>query len=168
MDGPIDNHFINMLEQKFTKYSFARVDADVIDKLIKKEDAQPSKLSDDEQKSLKEIIEKVIDKKKFNVVVESLSETEQPMIITKPEFMRRMKEMSEISGGMGYMGMMPDNLNLVVNANHSIIYDIFKEEDEKKQSNLIEQLVDLALLSQNLLKGEKLTNFIKRSVNIIK
>lgn len=169
MDSPIDNHFLNLIEQKFTDSAFTRVDADVIDKLINKEETQTSKLSEDEQKSLKEVIEKNIDKQKFNIVVESLSETDQPMIITKPEFMRRMKEMSEMSGGMGgYMGMMPDNLNLVVNGNHSIIYDIFKEEDEEKQANLIQQLVDLALLSQNLLKGEKLTKFIKRSVNIIK
>ncbi len=168
MDGPIDNHFVNMLEQKFEKSSFSRVDADVIDKLIKKQEEQPSKLSEEQQKELKPIIEENIDKGKFNIVFESLSETEQPIVITQPEYMRRMKDMSAFTGGMGYMNSIPDNYNMVINSNHKLISKIIEEKDKNKQSNLIKQLIDLALLSQNLLKGEKLTNFIKRSVEIIK
>ncbi len=167
-DGPIDNHFVNTIEQKFDNASFARVDADIIDKLIQKEDAQPSKLSEKQQNKLKPIFEENIEKEKFTIIFESLSETDQPIMITQPEFMRRMKDMSAIGGGTAYMGNMPDHYNLVINSNHKIISKILVEKEKKKQSNLIKQLVDLALLGQNMLTGEKLTNFINRSVNIIK
>lgn len=167
LDGPLGSHFVNMLEHKVEKSSFTRVDSDIIDKLIQKEDLQPSKLSDEDQTKLKEIFDKNISKQKFNVLLESLSETDFPVTITQPEFMRRMKEMQQI-GGMGFMGNMPETYNLVVNSNHRIISEILSEQDENRQSGLIKQLTDLALLSQNLLKGEELTNFIKRSVEIIK
>jgi len=167
MSGVIDNHFINTLEQKFDKSSFARVDADVIDKLIKKEDVQPSKLSDKDQEKLKPLFEKYATKEKFTLAFESLSESDKPVIITQPEFMRRMKDMSKLGGGMDYMGTLPDTYNLVINSNHKLISDILNEPDTGRQENLVKQVTDLARLSQNLLKGQELTDFIKRSVDLI-
>ncbi|MBK6346469.1 MAG: molecular chaperone HtpG [Bacteroidales bacterium] len=167
MDGPIDNHFINTLEQKFENTSFVRVDADVIDKLIKKEEPMPSKLSDEEREKLKPVFEEVAGKEHYTVMFESLSETELPVQITRPEFMRRMKDMSML-GGASYMGSLPDSYNLVVNGNHPLISKMNNEMDEESKKVLAKQLVDLAKLSQNLLKGEELTGFIKRSISIIK
>ncbi|MCB2221720.1 MAG: molecular chaperone HtpG [Bacteroidetes bacterium] len=167
MSGVLDNHFINALEQKFENASFARVDADIIDKLIKKEEDQPSKLNEKDQEKLKPVFEKFVKKESYNITFESLSETDQPVIITQPEFMRRMKDMSKLGGGMDYMGNMPDTYNLVINSNHPLIGDILKEGDASKQENLVKQVTDLARLSQNLLKGQELTDFIKRSVNMI-
>jgi len=167
MDGPLDSHLINALEQKLENSSFVRVDADIIDKLIKKEDEQPSKLSDEEKDKLKEIFEKNVEKERFTIALESLSESDLPVMITQNEFMRRMKDMSKLGGGMPYMTGMPDNFNLVVNTNHPLVNNILEEEAEEKQTNLIKQLTDLALLSQNMLKGESLTQFIKRSVELI-
>ena len=167
MDGVLDNHFINTLEQKFENSSFVRVDADIIDKLIKKEDVQPSKLSEKDQEKLKPIFEKFAAKENFTVLFESLSETDQPVVITQPEFMRRMKDMSKLGGGMDYMGTMPDAYNLVVNSNHKLVGELLDEKDAEKQEHLAKQLTDLAKLSQNLLKGEDLTAFINRSVEMI-
>ncbi len=167
MTGVLDNHFINTLEQKFENSSFARVDADIIDKIIKKEDDQPSKLSDEDQEKLKPVFEKFASKENYSMIFESLSETDQPVIITQPEFMRRMKDMNKLGGGMDYMGNLPDSYNLVINSNHKLIGEILNEEDAGKQENLVKQVTDLAKLSQNLLKGEELTSFIKRSVDMI-
>ncbi|NTW26010.1 MAG: molecular chaperone HtpG [Lentimicrobium sp.] len=167
MDGPIDNHFINTLEQKFENTSFVRVDADVVDKLIKKEDPMPSKLSDEERDKLKPVFEEVAGNEHYNVVFESLSETDLPVQITRPEFMRRMKDMSMLGGGASYMGSLPDSFNLVVNGNHPLISKMNEEKDEEQKKILARQLVDLARLSQNLLKGEDLTGFIKRSISLI-
>jgi molecular chaperone HtpG len=167
-DSPIDSHYINQLESKLQDTSFVRVDADVIDKIIKKEDVQPSKLSDAEQEQLKPIVESTVPKEKFTVVFESLSEKDAPMLITKPEFMRRMKDMSAMGGGgMAFYGSMPDMHNLVVNSNHPLISKILNEKDAEKQKQLTKQTADLAMLSQGLLKGEDLTRFIKRSVDLI-
>ncbi len=166
MDGPIDNHFVNTLEQKFENTSFVRVDADVVDKLINKEDAMPSKLSDEEKEKLKPVFEQVAGKEKFHVVFESLSETDMPVQITRPEFMRRMKDMSML-GGASYMGSLPDSFNLVVNTNHPLIGRMNTEQQEENRTTLARQMVDLALLAQNLLKGEELTGFIRRSLNIM-
>ena len=168
LDGPLDSHFINMLEQKLEQSSFARVDADVMDKLINKEDMMPPKLSEEEQAKLKEFIGKTIDNKEFIVVFENLSAEEMPMLITRPEFMRRMKDMQQAGGGMNTFGMFPDTYNLIVNANHPQVESLSgtTANDEEKE-RLIKQLFDLALLSQNLLKGEKLTTFVKRSVEMI-
>ncbi len=167
-DSPIDAHYINHLEQKLENTSFVRVDADTIDKIIKKDEAQPSKLSDKEQETLKPIIESIVPKEKFSVVFESLSEKDAPMIITKPEFMRRMKDMSAMGGGgMSFYGSLPDMHNLVVNSNHPLISKILNEKDADKQKQLAKQTADLAMLSQGLLKGEELTKFIKRSVELI-
>ena len=165
-DTPIDSHFVNTLEQKFEKSSFARVDADAIDNLIKKEDERASKLSEEEEKKLKEIFEKFVDTDKFTVQLENMDEKAMPLSITQPEFMRRMKEMQQ-TGGMPMMGNMPDNYNMVVNKNHDLMGKILEAEDEEHQKRIVNQLKDLAMLSQNLLKGEALTNFIKRSVDII-
>jgi len=167
MDGPVDNHFINSLEQKFENSQFVRVDAEVVEKLIKKEDSQPAKLSEEQLKAVPPLFEKNVDKATFHVVCESLSETDLPVIVTQPEFMRRMKDMSAM-GGMSFMGNMPDNYQLVVNGNHRLISEILEEKDETRQNNLIKQLIDLAMLSQNMLKGQSLTDFIRRSVEIIK
>ena len=167
-DSPIDSHYINQLESKLENTSFVRVDADVIDKIIKKEDDQPSKLSEEEQKTLKPIVERMVPKERFTVVFESLSEKDAPMLITKPEFMRRMKDMSAMGGGgMAFYGSMPDMHNLVVNSNHPLISKILNEKNADKQKQLTKQTADLAMLSQGLLKGEELTKFIKRSVELI-
>lgn len=168
MDSPIDAHYINQLESKLKDTSFVRVDADTVEKLIKKDDAQPSKLSEDEQKKLQPVIEEVVPKEKFTVVFESLSEKDAPMLITKPEFMRRMKDMSAMGGGgMNFYGSMPDMYNLVVNTNHPLIGKILKESKIEKQKQLTKQAADLAMLSQGLLKGEDMTKFIKRSLELI-
>ncbi|MCX6296589.1 MAG: molecular chaperone HtpG [Bacteroidetes bacterium] len=167
-DSPIDSHYINQLESKLQNTSFVRVDADVIDKIIKKEEDQPSKLSEEEQKMLKPLVEETISKEKFTVVFESLSEKDAPMLITKPEFMRRMKDMSAMGGGgMAFYGSMPEMHNLVVNSNHPLISKILNEKNVEKQKQLTKQTADLAMLSQGLLKGEELTKFIKRSVDLI-
>ncbi|CAN5431785.1 molecular chaperone HtpG [soil metagenome] len=166
-DSPIDSHYINQLEQKLENTSFVRVDADVIDKLIKKEETQISKLTEEEQKALKPIVEETVPKERFTVVFESLSEKDAPMIITKPEFMRRMKDMSAMGGGMAFYGSMPEMHNLVVNSNHPLISKILNEKDLDKKKRLTKQTADLAMLSQGLLKGEELTKFIKRSVDLI-
>lgn len=169
MDSFLDSHFINQLETKFGQTRFVRVDSDVVEKLIPKEDKIPEKLSEQEKEKLKPIIEKEVDTKKYTVLLESLEESDQPMIITQNEFMRRYKEMSMIGGGgMGFYGDMPENYNLVVNINHPLIGQILASDDEEKQKELVCQLTDLALLSNGLLKGEALTNFINRSVKIIK
>ena len=168
MDSPIDSHFINHLEQKLKDTTFVRVDADTIEKIIQKDESQPSKLSDKEQETLKPVIEGIVPKEKFSVVFESLSEKDAPMIITKPEFMRRMKDMSAMGGGgMSFYGSLPDMHNLVVNSNHPLISKILNEGDADKQKQLAKQTADLAMLSQGLLKGEELTKFIKRSIELI-
>ncbi len=168
METMLDPHFINHLESKLKDVSFVRVDSDTVDKLISKEENTISKITEDEQNTLKPIIEGAVNKEQFSVVFENLSETDSPMIITRPEFMRRMKDMSALGGGgMGFYGNMPEMYNLVVNANHPLIGKILAEGDGDKKSTLARQAADLALLSQGLLKGEKLTSFIKRSVELI-
>lgn len=167
MDSPLDAHYINHLETKLKDVQFVRVDSDTVEKLIKKEEEQPSKLTDEEQNKIRPVIEGVVAKEKYTVVFESLSETDAPMLITRPEFMRRMKDMSALGGGMSFYGTMPDMYNLVVNTNHPLIGKILSETDNTKQTQLAKQTTDLALLSQGLLKGEELTKFIKRSVELI-
>ncbi len=171
MDGVLDNHFINQLEQKLENTAFIRVDSDTVDNLIKKDDAEvPSKMDDKQKEVIKPVFEKVIDKAKFTVDFKNLSESDMPVLITQNEFMRRMKDMSAIGGGGGGMmgmGNMPDSYNLVVNTNHKLVNEILKEENEENREKLARQLSDLALLSQGLLKGEDLTKFIKRSVEIL-
>ncbi len=167
MDTPIDSHFVNMLETELENTSFTRVDSNVVDKLIAKEEEMPSKLSDKEKDKLKPVIEKQLDGQQLQVAFENMSETEPPMMITQPEFMRRMKDMSAMGGGMAYMGQLPDSYMLVVNSNHPLVGKLAGMEVETDRENQISQLIDLALLGKNLLKGEKLTRFIKRSVDLI-
>ncbi len=169
METMLDPHYINYLEGKLKDIQFVRVDADTIDKLIKKDENTISKLTEEQQKTLQPIIENTVTKEQFNVVFENLSEKDQPMLITRPEFMRRMKDMNQLGGGgMGsFYGNMPDMYNLVVNSNHPLIGRILSETNADVQKNLAKQAADLALLSQGLLKGEGLTNFIKRSVELI-
>ena len=171
MDNITDNHFVNHLEQKLENTTFARVDADTMDKLINKDEKYESVLTEEQMTEAKPFFEKQVEGKDgmFNVSFESLSPDEQPVMITRPEFMRRMADMTKLSGGrMGMMGNMPESYNLVVNSNHPLISKIVKEADEANKNNLIGQALDLALLGQNMLTGEQLTNFIKRSINIIK
>ncbi len=169
LDGILDSHFINMLEQKNEKIRFTRIDSDVINKLIQKDEKIPSKLSEDETKKIQEMMETLVDKKKFSVQTESLDETASPVTITQNEFMRRMKDMSELgSGGMyGMYGDMPENYNMVINTNSPVIYNLLQTTDTEKQTQILSQLKDLALLSQGLLKGEALDTFIKRSTKMV-
>ncbi|GMN11667.1 molecular chaperone HtpG [Croceitalea sp. MTPC9] len=170
LDSPIVPHLMQKLETSKEKISFARVDADHIDNLIKKEDTAISKLSDDEKEKLKGEIEKVIDPKSgFTVQLEAMDSSSQPFIITEPEFMRRMKDMQQTGGGgMFGMGNMPDMFNLIVNTNHELVGEILNTKTAKKRERLINQSLDLARLSKGLLKGEELTNFINRSYEMIK
>jgi molecular chaperone HtpG len=170
LGGPLISHLISRFEADNTDIQFARVDAEIIDKLIEKEESTISKLSDKEQVKLKEMIEESIDKEKFTVQIQNMSSSDSPVIITQSEFMRRMKEQQQLSGGGGMQmfGSMPESYNLAINSNHNLIGKIVAENIKKKRTNLINQLLDLALLSQGMLKGEDLTAFISRSVNLIK
>jgi molecular chaperone HtpG len=168
-DGVLDSHFINTLEQKLENTQLKRVDSDTADKLIDKDEKVESVLSADEQTQVKTIFEKAINNKAMTVAVESLSIDELPVIITMSEFMRRMKDMAKNGGGGGYafMGNMPDNYNVAVNGNHTIVQKILKAEGEEQKVKLAKQAYDLALLSQNMLTGADLTNFIRRSVELV-
>ncbi len=167
MNSPIDNHFIAHLEQKLEKTSFKRVDADVADKLIKKDDAPEHILTEEQSTKIKSIFDKAISKPAYKVELESLSPDEFPVTVTMDEFMRRMKEMAAMGGGMSFYGSMPDNYKVIVNGNHKLISRILQEENEEVQTELSKQAFDLALLSQGLLTGAELTEFVNRSVNLI-
>ncbi len=169
LDSPIISHLMQKLEtSEDSKIKFSRVDADHIDNLIKKDETVISKLSDEEKDTLKPILEANIPKQTYTVQLEALDSSALPFMITVPEFMRRMKEMSATGGGMFGMGSLPDMYNLVVNTNHELISEILHTKDEEVQKRLISQAFDLAKLSQNLLHGEELTSFIKRSYELIK
>ncbi|TVZ50964.1 molecular chaperone HtpG [Dokdonia sp. Hel_I_53] len=168
LDSPIVPHLIQKLETSKENVSFVRVDGDHIDNLIKKEEEQISKLSDEDKETVKTAITEAIATQSYTVQVEAMDSNAAPFIITQPEFMRRMKEMQQTGGGgMNMFGNMPEMYNLVVNGNHALVTDILSAEGEEK-TRLIKQSFDLAKLSQNLLKGEELTNFIKRSYEMIK
>ncbi|SHI01507.1 molecular chaperone HtpG [Chryseolinea serpens] len=169
LDGVLDNHFINTLEQKLEKVQIKRVDSETADKLIDKDEKMESVLSADEQQAVKTVFEKAINSKTMTVAVESLSPQDLPVVITMSEFMRRMKDMAKLGGGGGYafMGNMPDNYNVAVNANHPIVQKILKAGSEEDKNRLAKQAYDLALLSQNMLTGADLTNFIRRSVEMV-
>ncbi len=170
MDSPIIAHLMQKLETSKEKLSFARVDADHLDNLIKKDDTQISKLSDEEKDRLKAGLEKVITDKGYTIQLEAMDSAASPFIITEPEFMRRMKEMQQTGGGGGMFGMggMPEMYNLIVNTNHELVGEILNTKTAKKRERLINQSLDLARLSKGLLKGEELTNFIKRSYEMVK
>lgn len=170
LDSPIVSHLIQKLEGSKEKISFVRVDSDHVDKLIQKEEHTISKLSDEEKTKLDEQLKAVISSEKFIVQLEAMDSNAAPFIITQPEFMRRMKEMQQTGGGgaMFGMGNMPEMYNLVVNTNADLVNEILNTKTAKKRERLINQSLDLAQLSQGLLKGEALTNFIKRSYDMIK
>ena len=169
LDSPIVSHLIQKIEgNKERKVSFVRVDAEQVDKLIDKGEETTSKLNDDEKEKLKTAFETHVTKEKYTVQLEAMDSKAAPITITEPEFMRRMKEMQKTGGGgMFGMGNMPEMYNLVVNTNHELMSDIL-QKNEDEQANLINQSLDLALLSKNLLRGEALTKFVKRSYEMIK
>ncbi len=166
LDSPIIAHLIQKLEGDKEKIAFSRVDGDAIENLIKKEEATVSKMSDDEKDALKPLIEAVVPGDKYTIQMEAMDSCNLPFVITQPEFMRRMKEMQQTGGGM--MGGFPEMFTLIVNTNHELVGQILNTKTTKKRERLIQQSLDLARLSQNLLKGEALTTFIKRSVELIK
>ena len=169
LDSPIVSHLIQKLESSKEKIQFARVDSDHIDNLIDKNENKVSKLDDNQKKDLEELVKSIIADDKYVIKLESMDSNENPFIITNPEFMRRMKEMQQTGGGgMFGAGNMPDMFNLVINTNSDLISEIVNTKTKKKQERLINQSLDLAKLSHGLLKGEDLTNFIKRSFEIIK
>lgn len=169
LNNMLDNHFINQLEGKLEKTSFKRVDADTLNNLIEKDQTPESVLSKEDEDKVRNIFTDSISDAHVSVVTKALSPEEQPVLITKPEWMRRMKDMAAVSGGGGGafgFGNLPDQLNLVINTNHPLISKLLAAEAEE-QNRLTTQLYDLALLSQNLLRGQKLTEFIKRSVGLM-
>lgn len=166
MDGILDSHYIGHLERKLEKSTWKRVDADVVDKLIPKEDAAKSTLEEEEEKSLREIFEEV-KPNELQLELEPVGESELPVIITRPEFMRRMKDMAR-TGGMSMMGELPEQVNLIINTSHPLARTILDRKTKESKKKLAKQAMDLALLSQNMLEGEELTEFIKRSVSLLK
>ena len=170
LDSPIISHLIQKLETSQEKISFARVDGDHIDNLIKKDEEAISKLSDQEKETLKTFLTQTIPAEKFSVQLEAMDSKSNPFIITEPEFMRRMKEMQQNGGGGGMFGMgnMPDMYNLIVNTNHELVSEILNTKTAKKKERLVNQALDLAKLSKGLLKGEDMTAFINRSYEMIK
>ena len=167
LDSPIIGHLIQKLEGSKEKITFARVDGDTLENLIKKDESTVSKLSDEEKETLKPLIESAVSNSGYTVQLEAMDSKTLPFVLTQPEFMRRMKEMQQTGGG-GMMGNMPDMFNLVVNTNHELVGQILSTKTSKKRERLILQALDLAKLSQNQLKGEALTQFIQRSVDMIK
>lgn len=167
LGGPLASHWIGKVENTLENVTFARVDADTLDKLIKKEEEIPSKLSKEDEEKLKPVFEEVVDKEKFKVQFESMSESESPIVLTQPEFIRRMMEQQQVGGGGGFYGAFPETYNLVINSNHQKVTELLGEGEKEVQTKKAKQLTDLALLSQGLLKGEALTNFVNRSIELI-
>lgn len=167
MDTPIDTHFVSQMEQKLEKTQLKRVDANTVDKLIDKGEKMEHVLSEDQTKQVKEIFEKAINKPAYQVEVEALSPDELPVTVTMDEFMRRMKDMAAMGGGMSFYGNMPDSYKVAINGNHKIVNKILASTDEAEQGELAKQAFDLALLSQGLLTGAELTAFVNRSVSLI-
>ena len=170
LDSPIISHLMQKLESTKENISFARVDADHIDKLIAKDETAISKLDEDQTKALEEVLKASIPQEKFMVQLEAMDSNATPFMITQPEFMRRMKEMQASGGGGGMFGMgnMPEMYNLIVNTNSELVSDILNKSDKDEQNRLISQSLDLARLSQGLLKGKELSDFVKRSYEMIK
>ena len=169
LDSPIISHLMQKLESTKENISFARVDGDHVDNLIKKDETKISKLTEEQQTELETLLKEVIPAEKFSVQLESMDSADTPFMVTQPEFMRRMKEMQQTGGGgMFGMGNMPDMYNLIVNTNSDLVSEILATKTKKKQERLITQSLDLARLSQGLLKGEELTSFIKRSYELLK
>jgi molecular chaperone HtpG len=167
MEEVIDPHFVNFLEYKLENCSFVRVDAEVVDKLIRKDITNVSDLTEEQQQQLQELTGQLINKEQYHVQMEALSSEDAPVVITRPEFMRRMKEMSSAGGGFDFAGAMGEQYNLVVNTNHPLMTRILQEPDEEKRRVCMKQAVDLGMLAQGLLKGEALAEFLKRSAGLI-
>ena len=168
LDGVIDSHFINHLEQKLEKIQLKRIDSDVVDKLIDKDEKKESVITEKESKNIKELFEKIIDDKNANVTVEALNVDDFPVIVTHPEFMRRMKDMAKSSGSNPFMmGGAPEMISVSINGNHKLIQKIIQAKTNKTKEKIASQAYDLSLLSQNMLSGSKMTDFIKRSIDII-
>ncbi|OLY94059.1 molecular chaperone HtpG [Cnuella takakiae] len=167
MNSPIDNHFIHNLELKLEKTSLKRVDADVMDKLIEKDESRSHVLSEEESKQVKEIFEKAIGKPEMQVHIEALSPDELPVTVTMEEWMRRMKDMAKMGGGMGFYGNLPDSYKVAINGNHKLVNRILQADGEAAKLEIAKQAYDLALLSQGMLTGADLTAFVNRSVNMI-
>ena len=168
LDGVLDSHFINTLEQKLEKTQFRRVDSDTIDKLIVKDEKIDSVLSQEDQDKLKGIFEKAISNPSMTVVIDSMAPDNLPVTVTMSEWSRRMKDMAKTGGGMySFMGSMPDQYAVSVNSNHKVAQKILQAGDEAQQTRLAKQAYDLALLSQGMLTGADLTDFIRRSVDLV-
>ncbi|MBW7867734.1 MAG: molecular chaperone HtpG [Brumimicrobium sp.] len=165
LQSPLTSHWIQKVEMDNENIGFARVDSDTLEKLIKKDEEIPSKLNEKEQEELKSFFEEVVNKDKFKVQFESLSEKDAPIILTQPEFIRRMQEQQKL-GGAGFFGAFPETYNMVINSNHPKISVILNEKGEERKAKA-KQLTDLAMLSQGMLKGEELTNFVNRSIESI-
>lgn len=166
LEGPLTPHWIGKLEQTYENIAFSRVDSDTLDKLIQKDEEIPSKLSKEDEEKLKPMFEEVIDQQKFHVQFESMDSKDAPIIITQPEFIRRMMEQQRV-GGAGFYGAFPESYNLIINSNHDKISDILETKTKKSQERKIKQLTDIALLSQGMLKGEALNAFIERSIDLV-
>ncbi len=167
LDSVIDPSFISQMEMKWENVRFTRVDSDITDHLINKEETAESTLSEEDQNTLKSLFEKETPSKEVTVELKGLSEDTPPVIATRSEMSRRMKEMAQTGQGMGIYGAMPDEVTLTVNTNHPIYRNIVKDKDPKKQESYIHNLSDLALLSQGMLQGEKLTDFVNRSIDLM-
>jgi molecular chaperone HtpG len=166
MNSPLTPHYISKLEMSHNDIMFARIDADSLDKLIEKDEEIPSKLSKDEEEALKPIFEASLDSQKFKVQFQSMSESDAPILVTQPEFIRRMMEQQKFGGG-GFYGAFPETYNLVVNSNHDKISGLSSIQDEGEKKARVKQLADLALLSQGMLTGEALDQFIERSIALV-
>ncbi|HTO14592.1 MAG TPA: molecular chaperone HtpG [Edaphocola sp.] len=168
MDGPLDNHLISQLENKLEKTKWKRVDAEVMDKLIEKEHQYESVLSQEQQDAIKSLFEQTIKKETMNIEVTAMSPEEMPVTITMDEFMRRMKDMSKMGGGMmNFYGSLPDNYKVSINSNSPLIQKIADTKEEATKEQLSRQAFDLAMLSHGLLKGNELNDFVKRSFNLL-
>ncbi|MFA5573508.1 MAG: molecular chaperone HtpG [Brumimicrobium sp.] len=165
LSGPLASHWIQKMEMTLENVSFARVDADTLENLIQKDEVIPSKLSEEDQAKLKPVLEDIIDKDKFKIQFESMSEKDAPIVITQPEFIRRMQEQQSL-GGTGFYGAFPETYNLIINSNHPKISEVLSADDEQKVIKA-KQLIDLARLSQGLLKGEELTDFVNRNIELV-
>lgn len=167
MDSPIDNHFVQHLEHKLDKTALKRVDSSVASKLIDKDEQVESVLTEDQSKLIKEVFEKAITKPGYSVEIVGLNPEELPVTVTMDEFMRRMKDMAAMGGGMGFYGNMPDSYKVAINGNHKLIGKILSADNDETKSVLAKQAVDLALLAQGMLTGAELTAFVSRSVELI-
>jgi molecular chaperone HtpG len=164
----VDAAFINNMEMKWENVQFTRVDADIADNLVDKDEKNEHVLTQEQETRLKEIFTQQVPQQNIKVELKGLSAEAQPVIVTRPEFMRRMKDMAAVGGGgMNWYANMPDEISMTVNANHPIYQQVLDEKDEDKQQKLVRNLADLALLSQNLLTGADLTAFVNRSVELL-